>query len=232
MRTKYYYTLEEMRGNNTTWAGILGSSTDATTASTSATLLSSYIIPRFDEAVVKISSSGTSPDYTYLKSKMLAWLTSTYNYYNTLIGLYTAQESHLLDQINSVSTDTRANVITGGNTNTATMGIQHSESRTNDTPQNGGDWDDDEHTSSIDINDTNEYENTYKLVYDSETRTNSGSITVNSDPDTIINRLEDIRKKYINLYEEWAKKFYIFVYNPATFEEQNSWGLVYYEDEV
>lgn len=227
--TKYYFTLEEFRDENTTWANILGDSTSASVIATESNkLLTDYIIPRFDDSIVKISTSET-PDYSKLKKRIIGWLNSTYDYYKELLDLYDDYKSDLMNQLSTTSTDTRAVTTTGGNTNTLSAGAQHSENRENDTPQNGGDWSDDEHTSNLVQNDYNAYTNTYTLVYNNQARTNSGSLTTTTDPETIINRLNDIKEKYVNLYKEWSDKFRVFIYNPASFEERNDFGIIYYD---
>lgn len=54
----------------------------------------------------------------------------------------------------------------------------------NDTPQDGGDFTGDEHT------------------------TTATQVVSNVEHDTKINRLDEIRKKLVNLYAEWCSDFY------------------------
>lgn len=231
MKTKYYFTLEEIRNGNDDWVDFLEENTEVTQSEVSAKLLTDYIIPRYDDAYIVISKDS-SVDWSghSVQKKMFAWLNSTYYYYNKLIALYEDEEEHLLDKLETISTDGRAITTTGGNKNTAVMGAQHSENRENDTPQNGGLFDDDSHTSNISTNDYDAYTNTYTLEYQNEKRQHSGNLTTSTDPDTIINRLSEVREKYTNLYAEWADKFRIFIYHPATFEERNDYGWIYYEE--
>ena len=223
----YYYTFDDFRQGKTRWADILGPS-DAASAVISDTLLQDYLIPKYGDAIVKISSSET-PDYTTLTSRIRGWLNATYPYYNILISLYQSQQSQLLKKLESITTDTRAYTKSGGSTNTTNSGPQHMTSRENDTPQNGGDWSDDEHTSSISISDTAAYTNTYDLVYNDEKTSHSGTIKTETDPSTVIDRLNEIRQKYVNLYEQWAESFSKFVYYPATYENKNEYGRIYYD---
>ena len=228
--TKYYYSFEEFLNNKSNWTDVLGVSNTATQAAVSNTLLTDYLIPRYSEGIVKITSQET-PDYKSLKSKMSAWLNSTYPYYNKLITLYNSEENNLLNKLETISTDNRAVTKSGGNTNTLNSGAQHSESRENDTPQNGGNFNDDEHTSSISISDYNAYTNEYTFVYNNEKSQHSGTITTSIDPSTIMERLTEIREKYVNLYSEWSNEFRVFIYNPATFEDRNECGCIYYEED-
>lgn len=231
MKTKYYFTLNEIRGGILDWDYFLNESNTATQSSISTKLFTDYIIPRYDDAYIVISKDESVVwDGHTVQKKMLAWLNSTFPYYSKLIGLYENEELDLMKALETVSTDNRAITTSGGNTNTAVMGAQHSENRENDTPQNGGLFDDDNHTSNISTNDYNGYTNTYTLLYNNEKRQHSGNITTTTEPDTIINRLTEIREKYTNLYAEWADKFRIFIYHPATFEERNDYGWIYYED--
>ena len=141
------------------------------------------------------------------------------------------KEGYLLNKLETISTDNRAVTKSGGNTNTLNSGAQHSESRENDTPQNGGNFNDDEHTSSISISDYNAYKNEYTFVYNDEKSQHSGTVTTSIDPSTIMERLTEIREKYVNLYSEWCNEFRVFIYNPATFENRNECGCIYYEED-
>ena len=104
-------------------------------------------------------------------SKMLLRITSYINKtekkYGLVINLYKENENKLLDKIAVIS-----------------------NTKYNDTPQDGGNFEDDDHITNA-----------------TETKTES-------DPDTIIGRLNEIRSKYRDLYNDWLndfiKKFVIF----------------------
>lgn len=94
-------------------------------------------------------------------------LTSIYEIYNetkdryeTLLGYYASEKANLLNKIKSKSV-----------------------ARYNDTPQDGGDWSDDEHTSNITQN-------------ESET-----------DMLPLMDRLTSIQNNFRNLVKEWADEF-------------------------
>ena len=104
-------------------------------------------------------------------SKMLLRITSyinkTENKYGLVIKLYKENEAKLMDKLATIS-----------------------NTKINDTPQDGGDFTTDNYVSNA-----------------SETKTES-------DTNTIINRLNEIRSKYRDLYNDWLndfiKKFVIF----------------------
>lgn len=97
-------------------------------------------------------------------NKFYAIWNDTKTYYEKLLDVYTAQESKLFDKL-STTTD--------------------SNSRFNDTPQNGGSFDDDEHTTNI---------------------TNNSS-TTSIDPGTMMERIDEVRRKYRDTYSDWAEQF-------------------------
>lgn len=92
--------------------------------------------------------------------------------YLALLGFYADKKAHLLDQLSA--------------TQSTNSGMSH---RVNDTPQNGGEWTDDAHTSNYDHTDTN------------------GNTTTTSDPTTIMARLAEIQDQYANLEGDWADEF-------------------------
>ena len=85
---------------------------------------------------------------------------STYEKYIVLIDFYAAQKANLLNRIGSIS-----------------------KNKYNDTPQNGGDFDNDEHLSTI------------------------NTTTVEQDVSPLINRLDDISRLYQNVLSDWADEF-------------------------
>ena len=85
---------------------------------------------------------------------------STYEKYIALLDFYAAEKAHLLDRIGSTT-----------------------KSKFNDTPQNGGDFDNDEHLSTI------------------------NTTTAEQDVMPLINRLDDISRLYQNVVSDWADEF-------------------------
>lgn len=85
---------------------------------------------------------------------------STYERYNAILSFYNAEKTHLLDKIGS---ETKA--------------------KFNDTPQNGGDFDNDEHLSTI------------------------TTTTTEQDLVPLINRLDDISRLYKDVLSDWADEF-------------------------
>lgn len=96
--------------------------------------------------------------------KLVNIIVLTYDRYATILGYYTAQKANLMNQINT--------------SNSGTV-------RFNDTPQNGGDFSDDEHTTNI-------------------TQSTSTSTT---DGNTPIMRLKEIQDNYRDAMEEWCNEF-------------------------
>ena len=80
--------------------------------------------------------------------------------YVTILGIYTAQKANLMSKVSSTSI-----------------------SRFNDTPQNGGDWSDDEHTSNITRNENE------------------------ADFTPVMDRIKTIQDNYHNLVRDWMMEF-------------------------
>lgn len=74
---------------------------------------------------------------------------------------------------------------------THNSGSNDSQTGFNDTPQNGGLWNDDKHTSTI------------TLV----SGKNSNDTTITSDSGTIMSRLKEIRDNLESLYDTWSNEF-------------------------
>lgn len=122
------------------------------------------------------SFKPTETEIDELKDDFIKKLSVIYNFtekrYLCLLTLYGAQESNLMNQLNSVES------ITGSR-------------RVNDTPQDAGtghsNFEDDDHTSLWEGNDS--------------TRTTT------SDPATVMERLNEIQNKYMNLIKGWCDEF-------------------------
>lgn len=91
-------------------------------------------------------------------------LSMSFNYYSTLINAYKSQENLLLNKIETINS---------------------SITRFNDTPQDEGDFANDEHTTSI-----NQFEN-----------------TLSTDLNTPIMRLKEIQDSYKNIVLDWTNEF-------------------------
>lgn len=100
--------------------------------------------------------------------RITSYLMRTEKRYGKLIELYKENEAKLMDKLSVVSS-----------------------TKFNDTPQDGGNFTDDDHVSNSSVTETE------------------------SDPNTIIGRLSEVRGKYKDLYNEWlnefARKFIIYV---------------------
>lgn len=88
--------------------------------------------------------------------KLLTIMSQTYERYATLLDFYAAKKSQLLDKVESLT-------------------------RFNDTPQDTGEFSDDEHTTHI--------------------------TSTKNDYDTLMARLDEVDRKYRNLLKDWSNEF-------------------------
>lgn len=131
----------------------------------------------------------TNDDYLEIGVKFIRKLSVIYNLteskYLYLLNLYGAQKANLMNQLSVVQ---------------STLG----DHRVNDTPQNGGVFTNDEHTS----------------VYEA----NSSTVTTSSDPMTIMARIDEIQNKYMNVLKAWCNEFsslFIPPYNELEVEDDS-----------
>ena len=129
----------------------------------------SYIWPRFyQEAIIYVDSDENEDFFEkFCKTKIgqiYAWWISSSEKYNLLIQNLEANKNKLLDDVKSSST-----------------------SRFNDTPQNSGDFSDDQHTSNI------------------TTTENSSNVG------TMMARLNEIEDNIKQLYIDWSNEFRKFI---------------------
>lgn len=118
------------------------------------------ILPHGDED----SEAAKMDCYRRFFNRFMQMLISTYNKYLPIIKAYKEKENLLMARLGS---ETR------------------SISRFNDTPQEGGDFSDEQHTTTA----------------------NTGETTTESDYETPMARLKQIRDNYENLYNAWASDF-------------------------
>lgn len=118
------------------------------------------------------SVEPTEEEKEIIKNKFLKKFSMTYNYtsdrYLTLLDLYETQKRNLMSKLSNTSSNSTTH-------------------RVNDTPQNGGNFYDDEHTS----------------VYEQTTISTNNAI----DPTTVMSRLDEIQNKYTNVIKDWANEF-------------------------
>jgi hypothetical protein len=161
-------------------------------------------------------------------------------------GSETKNENNTTDSTNGSTTTgskTSNDGATQGTVTVANIGARSSTTRSNDTPENGGDWSDDNHTSNIGSQSENAATDDSKVnlttvgnasenstigvtgsqnvvaVANVATTTivnnnvnETGTSSTESDPDTIMARLKEIRDKYDSVYAEWARGFEKFLY--------------------
>ena len=135
----------------------------------SQTCFRNYIWPRFYQEAVIYVDSDEDEDFVekFARTKVgqiMAWWQSSSEKYVLLIKNLTANKNKLLDDVKSVST-----------------------SRFNDTPQNSGDFSDDQHTSTV-------------------TKTENSS-----NVGTMMARLNEIEDNIKQLYLDWSNEFRKFI---------------------
>ena len=133
------------------------------------TCFRNYIWPRFYQEVVVYTDSDESEDSVekFCRTKagqIMAWWTSSMEKYSLLIQNLEANKAKLLDDVKSSSI-----------------------ARFNDTPQNSGDFSDDNHTSTV-------------------TKTENSS-----NVGTMMQRLNEIEDNIKQLYIDWSNEFRKFI---------------------
>ena len=128
-----------------------------------------YIWPRFYQEFVIYVDSDESEDFVekFARTKVgqiMSWWQSSTEKYSLLIQNLEANKTKLLDDVKSASI-----------------------SRFNDTPQNSGDFSDDQHTSTV------------------TTTTNSSNVG------TMMSRLNEIEDNIKQLYIDWSNEFRKFI---------------------
>lgn len=129
-------------------------------------------------------------DYNTKASELLAkirlWLHTTEPVFKKLISLYKAEENNLMNSLETLVEQSSSTTGNGSNL-----------SQENDTPRNlnsGRVWDD-SHTS---FESKNTSENSSESEYTSKYK---------KDIMYVIDKLDNVRTKYVNIYEEWSNLF-------------------------
>ena len=125
-----------------------------------------YIFPKYyKEFIYRHESEEFDPAVAVdVNGAIYTWLMATKDNYSYLIKTYENERENLLNQLKTTTRSTAS-----------------------DTPQEIGEWEDDEYISS-----------------------RSGT-TTSTDAGTLISRLDEIRRKITNIYEEWANEFREFI---------------------
>lgn len=135
----------------------------------SRTCFNNYIWPRFYQEFVVYTDSDETEDFVkkFARTKVgqiMSWWNASTEKYSLLIQNLTANKNKLLDDVKSASI-----------------------SRFNDTPQNSGDFSDDNHTSTV-------------------TKTENSS-----NVGTMMQRLNEIEDNIKQLYIDWSNEFRKFI---------------------
>lgn len=181
----YYFTLQDLikKLNLTstplaceTFKNVLTALSIAWTADSDVENLWQLVYSRFyDHYTIELETTDlTNDDITRFFIKFINIVNMTKDRYKKILSAYgTLSASVLMGKITTTS---------------------NGKARFNDTPQESGTFDDDEHTTNITEND----------------------VTTSSDRDTPIERIEDVIRKYRNVLKEWSEEF-----NPLFIEEGN-----------
>ena len=150
-------------------AGFTRNEQAPTESSQAITCFKSYIWPRFYQEAIIYIDSDENEDFLekFCRTKVgqiFAWWTASSEKYSLLIQNLEANKAKLLDDVKSSST-----------------------SRFNDTPQNSGDFSDDQHTSTM-------------------TKTENSS-----NVGTMMARLNEIEDNIKQLYIDWSNEFRKFI---------------------
>lgn len=133
----------------------------------------------WNRQIPAINSQEVQKAFVNQIRKLLAKIDDSYPRYAKLLALYTANENNLMNKLES-------SVSAGGH------------SRFNDTPQSGGLYADDTHTTN---------------VTESET-----SSTTTYDDKNIMQRLDEVRNMYKNVMEDWISQFEEFFWEVDGYE--------------
>ena len=155
--------------NDCLWKAGLSLRQGLADSSEATTCFIDHIWPRFYQEFVIYIDSDETEDFTekFARTKVgqiMSWWQSSSEKYSLLIQNLTANKSKLLDDVKSASI-----------------------SRFNDTPQNSGDFSDDQHTSTV-------------------TKTENSS-----NVGTMMARLNEIEDNIKQLYMDWSNEFRKFI---------------------
>ena len=162
-----------------------------------------------------------TPEGREAAGRIISWLREGQETYGEMAKIYENQISHLMDQVKASSTTNGNSTTTSTNQgvdkrNTTNSGTNSSTLKGNNTPQ------------ILDVSEENDgYVNNMNKTVSSNQET--GEETYNSqntdevvgraentiqsatDNDTVINRLDEIRKKLVSIYGTWANSFREFI---------------------
>ena len=141
------------------------------------------IIAKYGNEYIQTSKSVTSDNYieesTLILNYILNTINETYDRYTTLLGAYDTKQHKLLDAI---------------------VTEQEGFARFNDTPQNGGLFADDNHTTNI-------------------TQTTGKTSTEGR----AIERLKEIQEAFSNVFQNWLNEFHKFFVEGGNLEDGEEW---------
>lgn len=170
-------------------------------------LLTDYLIPKHWKDIVRVSTTDVTSDGSlpiwnaeeedlnelFLETDLKLWYTlaKSYEKYIYLLDLYKSQLATLFNGVSK----TTYNAVTDATTNN--IGARTKTSRTNETPQNGGNFDDDLHTSEISKDQD-------AATLDASNSIRTGSIDISSPAYEKFDKIQNMIKK---VYDDWASEF-------------------------
>lgn len=166
-------------------------------------------------------------DIAALKKKFIRKLITKYNFtkdrYIYLLNLYVEQKTHLMDRLSTITEvdESGSNASTTARTDDLASS-QSTTHRVNDTPQNGGDWTDDNHTSLYEEASSSSTNTGTQTTGVSASNSKSVDTTVTTDPMTIMARINEIQDHYMNVLKNWCKEFdQLFIAPKDEFEDES-----------
>lgn len=148
-------------------------------------LWQTMIVRYLDEFIIISDEELTSAQvqsyfYKWMNKKFFMQLEFTYSKYTTLLKYYADKAANLMDGIKRTSSS-------------STSGESSSVDKFNDTPQNEGEYIDNDHVSTLTQNETSQ--------------SAQGSDQILDERDTTMARIDELQTKYRNLFAEWVESF-------------------------
>lgn len=186
------------------------------------TLFTDYIWPKFwQEVLLYVDNAPEGDEWTYNDIRdawnkkaglIFGWINESKEVYEVLISQLEINKAKLLDQIKSTTKSSSTTSNDNRALNSAdSSAITTTDSRTNDTPQSPGPWDEDDYVS---VKSGSKATSTSATSSNNEGESHSeydGETTVVADSGTMMARLKEIQDNLSNLYGKWAKEFRRFI---------------------
>lgn len=156
------------------------------------------------------------PDIYYKARRFIGRIMNLINYtypkYSAILGAYAAQQSHLMDKLQKIIDGEINN--SGYQTHEVSSTTSDTR-RDNDTPQDGGNFDDDNHTSFI----SEGAGSSSGLTTRRDGLKMENDVTESWDTEPIIERLDKVQRLYQKTMEKWLDEFSILFIDGGNYHE-------------